>query len=272
MEEAKKIIVDSPLYTVFENNKKGEINKQEEYETLDRDIAFSEERFNLYCTKCKELRIFASDKLYPVTFIRKNPVFVKEIEDNPSLYKTYRCSANPEHKIVYGFLKLGDKLVKIAEYPSRYDSVKNDFNKYEKIIGDEKVGELAKASQLESFGYAIAAFLFYRRIYEHLILETFKNTNVEGKIPEADFMAKRMDEKVDYLKTDLPDYFVENSHLYGILSKGVHELNEDECKKYIPVARAVLYFSLDEAVDKRNAELRKQELAKQLNDISTKIK
>lgn len=71
-------------------------------------------------------------------------------------------------------------------------------------------------------------------------------------------LRKRMEDKIDYVKDNLPDYFNENSHIYGILSKGVHELEENECQKYLPLLKAIIIYALDEAADRRSKELRKK--------------
>lgn len=60
--------------------------------------------------------------------------------------------------------------------------------------------------------------------------------------------------------------------MYGVLSKGVHELDEDECRKYLPIVKTIIFFSLDEAVEKRNKEIRKAEMAKKLADANSKLK
>jgi hypothetical protein len=45
--------------------------------------------------------------------------------------------------------------------------------------------------------------------------------------------------------------------MYGILSKGLHELSEDECKTYFPVLRTAIEIILDEkiALKERDAKL-----------------
>ncbi len=269
----KEIIFESTLYSKWENAIQIEKDGKSRGSGLDYLISAFSERVEVYCTECEAKRIFAPDSGRYDSSSVSNALYPKIIISNkPSLYKTFRCSANPEHQLLYGFYLNGDNLVKIAEYPSKYDSVIDNFNKYKKVLNKEKLKELAKASQLESYGYAIAAFLYYRRIFEDIILQAFTNSSIEDKIEEADFRKKRMGDKIDYVKEFLPDYFNENSYVYGILSKGVHELEEEECQIYLPIVKAIIFYSLDEAVDKRNKELRKEGFAKQLKDINAKLK
>ncbi|WP_295222951.1 hypothetical protein [uncultured Chryseobacterium sp.] len=267
-----EIIFESSIYTRWTNSFEYLENGQKRYSTIDYEVSQYTERIELYCIKCESKRIFVADKA-----VYKDAMDVingthGSLKNKPSLYKTFRCSAHPEHIHFYGFLVEGEELVKIAEYPSKYDSVIEKFNKYKKILSSEKLSELAKASQLESFGFAIASFLYYRRIFESIILETYKSANIQDKITEEEFRSKRMDDKTEYIKESLPEYFTQNSHIYSTLSKGVHELEEKECREYLPIVREIILYSLDEAVDKRNHELRKIEFAKKLKDINSKLK
>ncbi|MCC1485577.1 hypothetical protein [Winogradskyella immobilis] len=267
-----KIIFDSTLYQKFTNSVMINEDGEEMEYSLEYLITHFEERVEQYCTKCGDKRIFTPDRVYKDAPRVPNMQFAPQLVRNePTLYKTFRCSLNAHHKILYGFLVDGDKIIKIAEYPSKYDSVKDGFNKYESVISKENISELAKASQLESYGYAIGAFLYYRRIFENLIIKTFVETDIQDKISEEEFRKKRMDSKIEYIQEHLPDYFNENSHIYGTLSKGIHELQEEECREYLPIVQTIIYFSLDEAVDKRNKELRKKEFAKKLKNINSKL-
>lgn len=267
-----QIIFEAPLYTKWNNNVKVEEDGEEKIYTLDYLIKTYDQRVELYCTECERNRVFAADKSIIDYPNHRSPHFPHRIIDKPSLFKTFRCSQHEEHKRLYSFLVSGEEIIKVAEYPSKYDSVKNTFNSYKKILNKEQITELAKASQLESYGYPIAAMLYYRRIFEYIILQTFKESDIDGKITEDDFRSKRMEDKVDYIKDHLPEYFTENSHMYGVLSKGIHELQENECKEYLPVIKTIIYYSLDEAVDKKNKELRKIEVSKKLNEIKSKLK
>ena len=44
-----------------------------------------------------------------------------------------------------------------------------------------------------------------------------------------------MDEKIKTLTGYLPPFIVEQNSIYGILSKGIHELSEEDCLKYYTV-------------------------------------
>ena len=82
----------------------------------------------------------------------------------------------------------------------------------------------------------------------------------------------RMPEKIELLKDYLPAFLVKNKSLYGILSKGIHELTEEECRKYFPIVRNGIEFILDEHLveEERMRKIRATEVA--ITQVTTKLK
>ena len=82
---------------------------------------------------------------------------------------------------------------------------------------------------------------------------------------EEVYIKARMNDKIEILKSQLPDFLVENKSLYGILSKGIHELSEDDCKNYFPTVKLGIELILDEKLEakKKNdkIELARKSLA-----------
>lgn len=267
----KEMIFDAPLYSKWSNEylQKDEKGDNYKYYLID-DIKNYDERIEYYCPKCNKIRVFAPDKNISGGGVGTNSHYGR-ISRRTRLTKTYRCSQNIRHELSFGFLIDEEQLIKVSEYPSRFDLSKNLINKYEKVLSKEKVTEMGQAAQLESHGYSIAAFLHYRRIFEHLIFSTFKDVEIEEKLEEAKFRKLRMEEKIKYIEEHLPVYFNENSFVYAILSKGIHELNQEECNDYLPVVKTIIYYSLDEAIEKRDEEIRKAEYAKKLSEINSKL-
>jgi len=81
-----------------------------------------------------------------------------------------------------------------------------------------------------------------------------------------------MDEKILLLRGFLPDFLVENRHTYGILSKGVHELTEQECLKYFPVVKTGIELILDEEIARRNTEKKRKEARDALANVAKELK
>lgn len=60
-----------------------------------------------------------------------------------------------------------------------------------------------------------------------------------------------MEEKITCLSEFLPEFLVEHKHLYGILSKGVHELSEEECLGSFDIVKTGIELILDEVIEKK---------------------
>ena len=81
---------------------------------------------------------------------------------------------------------------------------------------------------------------------------------------DAVFLKSRMDDKIKLLSFTLPKLLVEHSGMYSILSKGIHELSEQECLRYFNTLRLGIGMILDE-------ELAELEKSKQRDILSRAI-
>lgn len=77
-------------------------------------------------------------------------------------------------------------------------------------------------------------------------------------------------EKIEKLQDKLLCFLVDNNILYGILSKGIHELTEKECLLYFDYVKQAIEVMLDENIEM--IEKNKKEIKKSLNKINSKIK
>jgi hypothetical protein len=94
--------------------------------------------------------------------------------------------------------------------------------------------------------------VYIRRIFERQIDNRFAEFKTEENWSAEDFQRLRVAEKIELLKDHLPDFLVKNRKLYGILSLGIHELDEADCLNFFSVIRASTIFILEE--DKRNKD------------------
>jgi hypothetical protein len=60
----------------------------------------------------------------------------------------------------------------------------------------------------------------------------------------------------------LPDFLVQNKKVYTILSKGIHELEEDECLKAFEMLKQAIFIILGEDKYKREELQRRREAEK----------
>lgn len=162
---------------------------------------------------------------------------------------------------------------KVGQYPSVADFHIGQVHKYDKVLPKDKMREFTKAIGLAANGVGIGSFVYLRRIFEYLVFEAHEVA--KSKNPSFDktaFTSGRMNEKIQMLSGYLPDYLVEHHAIYGILSKGIHELGEEECKKYFPILKASIELILDEKLEAYQKEMRKKEIGNALSQIAGEIK
>jgi hypothetical protein len=81
-----------------------------------------------------------------------------------------------------------------------------------------------------------------------------------------------MDERIKLLRDHLPTFLVENRALYGVLSKGIHDLREQECLEYFPVVRVGIEIILDEQLERVKRETKLATARKALESVGQKLK
>lgn len=162
---------------------------------------------------------------------------------------------------------------KVGQYPSVADFHIGRVRKYGKILPKDKMREFTKAIGLAANGIGIGSFVYLRRIFEYLVFEAYKAAKDRNKEFDVDkFNTSRMNEKIQMLSGFLPDFLVENQSIYGILSKGIHELSEEECKEYFSILRESIEMILDEKLEAHQKELKKASIRQTLSQISGKLK
>jgi hypothetical protein len=159
-------------------------------------------------------------------------------------------------------------VVKVGQLPSLASLQLSEIDKkYSKQLDDTDIRLFKKAIGLSAHGVGAGSFVYLRRIFEGLILSAYEQNASELAISGEDFKLLRMTEKVDTLKKFLPSELVEMKSIYAILSKGVHELSEEECLVYF----APLKLSIELILDQKIEEALKVEKARQVKSEIEKI-
>jgi len=156
--------------------------------------------------------------------------------------------------------------MKIGEYPSLSDRLYPTLRKYEKDLGDS-YPELRMAVNLYSHNVGIGSFTYLRRVLEKVVSDTAKIKYAEQS--DWDFAKWRRNKRsfedmISDLSDRLPSFLVGNPLLYGILSKGIHDLKEDECLEYFEIIEKAIVEILDE-------KIRISERDNSLNFVSEKL-
>ncbi len=264
-------------------------------------------RINAYCKECKTERVFTmnpyihfvdepndcyslklSEEVLNIQkqFISENSTPPGEVlsKSNPIwkwqnwqieeasriLVFNFVCSMNEEHHLDYIVLTTDNSMMKIGQYPSIADMTFPELDYYKHVISKQDRKELGTAIGLFANGVGAGAYVYLRRILERLINQA--KATAGDMVNDEVFEQARMADRIKMLEGYLPEILVKNTTIYGILSKGIHELSEEECRKYFPVVKECIYQILGmwESLRKKRAD--EATLNKALNAISSSMK
>ena len=209
-----------------------------------------------YCPECGSHSIFRR-------WIQGKPTYDAAWREHERANVELTCSRNGDHKLLF-LLKI-DKvkrtIQKIGQYPSIADLNMHDVKKYSGALDKDTFRELTKAIGLAAHGVGVGSFIYLRRIFEGLVESAHEAAKSDEGWVEEEYEKARMGEKIQLLHRHLPSFLVENRAIYGILSKGVHELSEAECLDAFPAVKVGIEIILDAKLEE-DARRKKLEAAK----------
>jgi len=195
---------------------------------------------------------------------------LKELEKTSIFVRTFLCPRAPNdstHDQVYIFRIMNEKLIKIGQHPPLADLSSDNIKKYQKL-NQEIFKELNRAIGLASHGIGVGSYVYLRRIIEKYIVNPkFEELLENGSLNEEDIEKVDFKRKITLIKDDLPDFLVQNKNVYSFLSKGLHELDEQECTNYFPIVLTSIEIILDEQLENMEKEKKKKEISNQLNKL-----
>lgn len=235
-----KLFLELPLYNPLKLEEEEVI---QEIVTIFLSHGSSEKLFDCYCVDCEKESTFK--------------FFIKEFDNNGSVKSlnkyviperiVFRCQRNSNHYYSYLFKICNNEITKVGQSPSLASIESHSIQKYRKILSND-YRDFSKAMGLFSHGIGSGSFVYLRRIFENLIEEKKHEAIEHHSLDEEVFSNSRMDEKIKMLKDLLPNILVENRKLYSILSKGIHELSEEECLSLFPNLKLAIELILDEKI------------------------
>lgn len=187
------------------------------------------------------------------------------------------CKRRSNDKLYYVIFRgtLGNDSVaymKVGQLPSLADLQFAEIGKkYDKFLSREDLQEFKRAIGLAAHGVGAGSFVYLRRVFEKLIFGTFEKYSSELSMKKTDFIKKHMEEKIEVLKNHLPSQLLAMKSVYGILSKGVHELTEQECLEYFNILKLSIELILEQQIENEIKEQRDKEVKRQIQEITKKI-
>jgi len=185
-----------------------------------------------------------------------------------------KCVRTDYEMRVYSFMEEHDDnyvLFKVGQYPSIADLHISQLRQYDNVLPREKMKEFTRAIGIAANGVGIGSFVYLRRVFEYLIEEAHQAAINDEDWIEEEYERSRMVDKILMLKSRLPDFLVEHKEMYGILSKGVHELTEDECLDIFEPMKIGIEIILDAKVDELNRQKKIKEASQRIKDLQSKL-
>lgn len=266
-ESPKSFNFEMPLYEEMDLGDKKVAKKIYEL------VSFSD-TVDAYCIWCDKESVFkATEVIYetPVGGVDTSALAAWLRMGNLFDRVSYRCTRNSNHNYFTYYLKSGKLFEKIGQFPSTAALQIPQVQKYKKILGELRYGELVRGIGLAAHGIGIGSFVYIRRVFEVLVEQAHTEALKDKDFPEDEYLSGKMNEKIPLLKDYLPSFLVENKNLYGIISKGVHELTEQECLKYYPAVKAGIELILDEKIKMEEEKSKISEVRKAIGSIVQEI-
>ncbi len=275
----EKFFLEEPLYVTYEidNTKLESIT----------DIIFYNKTLDMFCPKCKSVSTFRGENRSSITSRNyynsiaspgslstptNSFIAYEYLLDIKYYLVTLSCSRDMTHKVIYNIIMENNKLIKIGQYPSQYDIKIDDIKKYKGVLEPQYLNELGKAISLACSGIGVGSFVYLRRIFEKLINEAHEIAKRNNEFNEEEYQGKRIDEKIQLLKVYLPSFLTENYRVYSILSKGIHQLSEDECLEHYELLKCCIELILDEKLEMAIKQKKKENANKSIPKIYENIK
>ncbi len=294
-----KFLVNNGLYDEIE------ITKDNVFELA--DLVGGLVKINVFCPECGELRVFSGEMIPFYIDDDENQVIIKhslqedlircqnkqslnyphfESDPEPEWIWTYpaiseatrlmvfrfTCAMDDEHHLDYIVTTNGNTMKKIGQYPSVADLTVPELKEYRKVASKEDIDELKRAIGLNAHGIGVGSYVYLRRIFERMIDSAGKKAIEQNKIDEKTLKDAHIEDKIRMLADYLPKSLVDNKAFYGIVSKGIHEMSEDDCLLYFPVMKDFIIKILRQWETIRKDEEDDKRINTALNKIVSNIK
>jgi len=270
------------------------------------DLVGGNVKINVYCPECEENRVFSCKEIPYYVFNDENQVIgsnslANEIEvwqsiqnsrgpgvqkkqdeswtwangtvenDTRLMVFKFVCAMDNSHHLDYIVITNENKMKKIGQFPSFADLSFPELKEYKNVMGKENEKELKRAIGLYASGIGVGSFVYLRRIFERIIMTAGKKAIDDGNVTQEEFDRARIDEKIKMISMYIPKLLTENRIVYGIISKGIHELSEEECLEFFPVMKDFIIMILRQWEKTRRDEEDEKKIRASISSISSKL-
>lgn len=275
---SEKVFINLPLYEKVELEVDSTENKISTGKILSQAFLSNGETIDIYCPMCKRESVFDRGRLMSgagtgLGRTYKDPYLelVESLQKTPKVIYLY-CKRDSNHTLSFIYKIEDSNFIKVGQYPAIADlqlPIKDSTKKYLRQI--DKLTEFNRAIGLISHGIGIGSFVYLRRIFEKII-----SIKVEEKVQnegiEEDKIPLKIEDKIFFLRGIIPDFIIGNRKIYSILSVGIHELSEEECKNYFQIIKQGIEIICEEILQHEERIQNIKKFETELNEVHKKIK
>ena len=242
------------------------------------DLFYFGGTYDSFCTKCGRDSTFQAappEKLSGFTRNHAREQLIKSHGGSPELpplhsdiYRVHaKCTRHNahcqdflffiDHRVVTdeaGKRHTESTIQKVGQQPSFADLHISKIKKYAHVLTKPLLRELNRAIGLASHDVGVGAYVYLRRVFEALIEEAHSEASADSDWNEDTYPQSRMAERIALLKNHLPPFLVEHPKMYSLLSKGIHELSEEECLSHFDTLRIGIELILDEKLERKERD------------------
>lgn len=225
-----------------------------------------QESLNLFCNKCKSNQtfnltsaIFNQKEIFHIGRSITDPDILIDEGKSGFLHLLYFCAMCKEQQMIISIVIENKNIQKVGQFPSLDISVPKEIES----LKDNRIEKLYKKGRTcENGSYGIGAFAYYRRIVELKIDEVLEKVKElfsdDKKIEYGETLKKIRQEKnaenkIKIVKEIITEDIIKGNPfkmLYQILSRGIHELSDEECLEHAKSTRKLLILLIKEIEDK----------------------
>lgn len=252
-QRAGKDIIDlflrKPLYKKIEGN-------QDYVNAVDAIIdGLGSVDFDNYCIFCDRTTPWTVRKYNPKTtgggVGSPGPRYVQP--SLPKIRVVHAVCMRRQHFYTY-VLHVEDGVIqKIGQKPSMADIALQELKTIPGINSEDR-SELGRALGLFAHDTPLGAFVYLRRVFERMIARAHEGHKTKfGDVQSWNEL--RMGERIAALADELPEVVRSNSGVWSLLSKGIHELSDEDAQALFPLVREVIFEMLSEEERHRQAAI-----------------
>lgn len=261
------VLIEDPIYTEYDLS---DISEEDFGK-----FVLKESAVDAYCSKCEQMSVFLVQGVESYKYQEK----LKEIPKFGIITINAKCARDGDgifgkcsSELICCFNITYKHFVKIGQFPSKASLDIGGLDPvFNKELDRELRKELGKAIGLKAHGIGIGSFVYLRRIFERLIEEGYsKAQKIDDWSAEKEASykdARTTHDRIKILSDFLPNRLVTKHSLYGILSKGIHELSEEECLSHFDLVQQAILMILNE----RHEEKKNEAIEKELNKASMQL-